>query len=97
GGFYGPFDSQAIFDERVPEGALAIEIFRADHTAFSRKLNRVVMMRDAPDHTAEDFVILSGTRVREMLSQGQPLPEEFARPEVANILMEYYQQEARAG
>lgn len=97
GSYYGPFDAQTIFTERVPRGALQISIFGADHTAYSRKLNRVVMMRDAPDHTPDDFVILSGTRVRDMLAAGQPLPEEFARPEVARILMDYYRSEARAG
>ena len=92
GSYYGPFDAQTVFDT-LPEGALEIEIFRADHTAYSRKLNRVVMMRDVPDHTPEDFVMLSGTRVREMLAAGDELPEEFARPEVAHILMEFYQSE----
>lgn len=96
GAYYGPFDAQAIFDEEVPPEALDIEIFKADHTAYSRKLNRVVMMRDVPDHAPEDFVMLSGTKVREMLGAGQPLPEEFARPEVARILMEYYQHEDAA-
>ena len=91
GSYYGPFDAQAIFREQVPEGALEIKIFEADHTAYSKKLNRVVMMRDVPDHTMEDFVLLSGTKVREMLGAGQSLPEEFARPEVARILMEHYQ------
>ena len=90
GSYYGPFDAQAIFREQVPEGALEIEIFEADHTAYSKKLNRVVMMRDVPDHGMEDFVLLSGTKVREMLAAGQSLPEEFARPEVARILMEHY-------
>ena len=94
GSYYGPFDAQTIFDEQVPAGALEIEIFKADHTAFSRKLGRVVMMRDAPDHAPEDFVILSGTKVREMLAAGEELPEEFARPEVAHILMRHYRQEA---
>jgi sulfate adenylyltransferase len=94
GSYYGPFDAQTIFDEQVPPGALEIEIFKADHTAFSRKLGKVVMMRDVPDHTPDDFVILSGTRVREMLARGEHLPEEFARPEVAEILMHYYQHEA---
>ena len=94
GGYYGPFDAQAIFREQVPEGALEIKIFEADHTAYSKKLNRVVMMRDVPNHKMEDFVLLSGTKVREMLASGQSLPEEFARPEVARILMEYYQQSA---
>ena len=49
------------------------------------------MMRDAPDHEPADFVLLSGTRVREMLAAGEALPPEFARPEVAEILMRYYQ------
>ncbi|HAZ61187.1 MAG TPA: sulfate adenylyltransferase [Gammaproteobacteria bacterium] len=91
GSYYGPFDAQTIFDEEVPPHALAIEIFRADHTAWSKRLGRVVMMRDAPDHSNEDFVLLSGTKVREMLARGEPLPIEFARPEVAEILMRHYQ------
>ena len=91
GDYYGDFDAQTIFDEEVPEGALEIEIFKADHTAYSKKLNKVVMMRDAPDHTKEDFVLLSGTKVREMLGQGIAPPPEFSRPEVAKILMDYYQ------
>jgi len=91
GSYYGPFDAQTIFDTEVPEGALRIQIFRADNTAWSKKLNRVVMMRDAPDHQPEDFINLSGTKVREMLAQGMDLPEEFSRPEVAHVLMKYYQ------
>lgn len=93
GSYYGPFDAQKIFDEEVPEDALLIKIFKADNTAYSKKLNKVVMMRDAPAHTPEDFVQLSGSKVRAMLSAGEPLPLEFARPEVAEILMQYYQQE----
>lgn len=91
GDYYGGFDAQTIFDERVPSGALEIEIYRADHTAYSKKLDRVVMMKDAPDHDKEDFILLSGTKVREMLGQGIAPPPEFSRPEVAQILMDYYQ------
>ena len=91
GDYYGAFDAQTIFDTEVPEGALQIEIFRADHTAWSKKLNKVVMMNEAPDHTKDDFVLLSGTRVREMLSEGIAPPKEFSRPEVARILIDYYQ------
>jgi sulfate adenylyltransferase len=90
GDYYGAFDAQTIFDEQVPVGALDIEIFKADHTAYSKKLNKVVMMREAPDHSKEDFVLLSGTKVREMLSEGIAPPPEFSRPEVAQILMDYY-------
>lgn len=91
GHYYGGFDAQTIFDERVPDGALEIDIYRADHTAYSKKLDRVVMMKDAPDHDKEDFILLSGTKVREMLGQGIAPPPEFSRPEVAKILMDYYQ------
>ena len=91
GDYYGGFDAQTIFDQRVPEGALEIDIYRADHTAYSKKLDRVVMMKDAPDHSKDDFILLSGTAVREMLGQGIAPPPEFSRPEVAKILMDYYQ------
>ena len=91
GDYYGGFDAQTIFDEEVPDDALELEIFKADHTAYSKKLNKVVMMRDVPDHTNEDFVLLSGTAVREMLGKGIAPPPEFSRPEVAKILSDYYQ------
>lgn len=91
GDYYGAFDAQTIFAEKVPKGALLIEIFMADNTAYSKKLNRVVMMREAEDHTPDDFINLSGTKVRQMLGQGIAPPPEFSRPEVAKILMEYYQ------
>lgn len=89
GDYYGAFDAQTVFDD-IPQDALAIDIFRADHAAWSKKLNAVVMMREAPDHTQEDFMLLSGTRVREMLAQGIAPPEQFSRPEVAEILIRYY-------
>ncbi len=92
GDYYEPFEAQEIFDQ-IPAGALKIELFKADHTAYSKKLDKVVMMSEAPDHTKEDFVLLSGTAVRKMLSEGKAPPIEFSRPEVAKILMAHYQQE----
>lgn len=91
GDYYGAFDAQTIFADKVPEGALEIEIFNADHTAFSKKLGRVVMMNEAEDHTKDDFILLSGTKVRQMLGESIAPPPEFSRPEVAQILMDYYQ------
>jgi sulfate adenylyltransferase len=90
GDYYGAFDAQEVFRKEVPAGALELQVFEADHTAYSKKLGKVIMMRDGKDHTKEDWVFLSGTKVRAMLSEGQDLPTEFSRPEVAAILKEYY-------
>lgn len=89
GDYYGPFEAQDIF-RKLPEGALRIAIFEADHTAYSKKLNKVVMMGEVQDHTKDDFVLLSGTAVRDMLGKGIAPPPEFSRPEIAQILMDYY-------
>ncbi len=91
GDYYEPFEAQEIFDQ-IPKGALKIELFKADHTAYSKKLDKIVMMREAPNHNKEDFVLLSGTAVRKMLSEGIAPPVEFSRPEVAEILMAHYRQ-----
>ena len=93
GDYYGAFDAQTIFDG-ITKDDLQIDIFRGDHTAYSKKLGEVVMMGSVTDHTKDDWVFLSGTKVREMLAAGEDLPTEFARPEVAKILMGYYQSEA---
>ncbi|MDG1818218.1 MAG: sulfate adenylyltransferase [Porticoccaceae bacterium] len=93
GDYYGAFDAQTIFADKVPAGSLDIEIFNADHTAYSKKLDRVVMMNEAEGHTKEDFILLSGTKVRQMLGDGIAPPPEFSRPEVAQILMDFYQLE----
>ncbi len=92
GEYYGAFAAQDIFAKSVPKGVLEIEIFCADHTAYSKKLGRVVMMNEVDDHQKDDFILLSGTAVREMLAKGQLPPPEFSRPEVAEILMGYYRQ-----
>ena len=93
GDYYGGFDAQTIFDD-ITKDDLLIDIFRGDHTAYSKKLGKVIMMGSVTDHTKDDWVFLSGTKVREMLAAGEDLPPEFARPEVAKILMDYYQSEA---
>ena len=91
GDYYDPFAAQTIFD-RIPEGSLDIEIFRGDHTVWCNECGAIVMMRDCP-HDKGSHLFLSGTQVRRMLAAGQPLPPQFARPEVAEILMRYYREE----
>ena len=93
GNYYGPFEAQQVFDE-IPADAIDIQIFAADHTAWSRKLGRVVMMNEVDDHGPDDFITLSGTKVREMLENGNPPPPEFSRPEVADLLIDHYRKSA---
>ncbi len=88
GDYYGPFDAQKIFDE-IPKDALETKNMNIDWTFWCNKCGGMASMRTCP-HGAEDRVLLSGTKVRKMLSEGEDLPATFSRPEVANVLKAYY-------
>ena len=90
GNFYGEFEAQEIFDEWHDVNELQIQIFKADHAAYSKKLEKVVMLNEVDNHKAIDFVTLSGTKLRELLANGQLPPAEVVRPEVAEILIDFY-------
>ena len=34
--------------------------------------------------------MLSGTLLRKLMSEGKPVPKEFSKPEVIEVLKEYY-------
>jgi sulfate adenylyltransferase len=88
GDYYGPFDAQKIFDE-IPKDALETKNMNIDWTFWCKKCGGMASQRTCP-HTKEDRILLSGTKVRAMLSEGQDLPVEFSRPEVAKVLQKYY-------
>jgi sulfate adenylyltransferase len=88
GNYYGPFDAQKIFEE-IDEGELYIKPLMIDWTFWCHKCDGMASMKTCP-HGKEDRVLISGTKLREMLSQGEMPPKEFSRPEVAAILLEYY-------
>ncbi|MBW2057915.1 MAG: sulfate adenylyltransferase [Deltaproteobacteria bacterium] len=90
GNFYGPFDAQRIFSE-IPEGSLRIKILPIDWTFYCYKCEGMASMKTCP-HSPEDRLLISGTRLREMLSRGERPPREFSRPEVVDILVSYYSQ-----
>jgi len=86
GSYYGTYDAQRIFDTLAPDD-LAIQTMRFEHTFYCRTCGNVASPRTCP-HGAEHHLVLSGTRVREMLRAGEYPPPEFTRPEVAEILIQ---------
>jgi sulfate adenylyltransferase len=88
GEFYGPFDSQKIFDE-IPAGALELKPLKIDWTFYCTRCDGMASGRTCP-HDARDRIAVSGTMLRKTLSEGGVVPEHFSRPEVLAILQEYY-------
>ncbi|MEJ2254660.1 MAG: sulfate adenylyltransferase [Nitrospirota bacterium] len=88
GDYYGPFDAHKIFDE-IPEDALETKPLKIDWTFYCKKCDGMASMKTCP-HGKEDRLILSGTKLRKMLSEGEDVPDHFSRPEVLEILREYY-------
>ncbi len=89
GDYYGPFDAQTIFDN-ISSDDLKIKPLKIDWTFWCHKCEGMASMKTCP-HGKKDRVIISGTRLREMLQNGEKPPKEFSRTEVINILLDYYQ------
>jgi len=88
GDYYGPFDAQSIFDE-IPSDALQIRPLKIDWTFWCDRCGGMASMRTCP-HSAEDRLLLSGTKLRKALSEDAKVPDNFSRPEVLKILRGYY-------
>ena len=89
GTYYGSYDAQKLID-RFSFAELGITPFKFEHTFFCATCGNMASSRTCP-HDKSHHVILSGTKVREMLSAGELPPPEFTRPELARILVEAYQ------
>ena len=88
GSYYGPFDAHAIFDH-VPPGALETEALKIDISFWCYKCGGMASAKTCP-HDDADRLQVSGTQLRNSLSKGEDVPAEFSRPEVLEILKDYY-------
>ncbi|MDK2124183.1 sulfate adenylyltransferase [Parachitinimonas caeni] len=88
GSYYGPFDAQHIFDE-IPANALEIKPLKIDWTFYCSECDGMASARTCP-HDEKYRLLLSGTKLRKLLSEGGEVPPQFSRPEVLQILREYY-------
>lgn len=89
GDYYGPFDAHHIFDE-IADDALITQPLKIDWTFWCDKCGTMASMRTCP-HEAEDRVLVSGTKLRKLLSEGGDVPDNFSRPEVLEVLRRYYE------
>ena len=94
GSYYGPYDAQRAFDE-IPPGSLHIAPLKIDWTFWCRRCSGMASARSCP-HGQEDRLLLSGTRLREALRDGDAIPAEFSRPEVLQVLQHYYREKIAA-
>jgi sulfate adenylyltransferase len=88
GSFYGPFDAHRIFDQ-IPAGALETRPLRMDVTFWCYRCGGMASARTCP-HGDADRLQVSGTQLRKWLAEGSPVPAEFSRPEVLEVLRAYY-------
>lgn len=87
GNYYGPFDAHNIFDE-IDDG-LVTKPLKIDWTFWCNKCAGMSSMKTCP-HSHEDRLLLSGSKLRHLLSENLDVPDNFSRPEVLEILRKYY-------
>ncbi len=100
GDYYGPFDAQKIFNE-IPKGSVLLQPLCMDWTFYCYECGSMASMKTCP-HSSKAVIdeqgnykggarlLLSGTLLRKLMSEGKPVPAEFSKPEVIAVLKQYY-------
>ncbi len=88
GSYYGPFDAHHIFDD-LDAGSLEIKPLKMDITFYCDFCRGVATNRTCP-HGDEHRLTISGTRLRAMFANHEPISPDFSRPEVLEVLQAHY-------
>jgi sulfate adenylyltransferase len=88
GDYYGAFDAQTIFDH-VGKDDLITQPLKIGWTFWCNACNAMASDKTCP-HEASEHVKVSGTKLRKALSEDEEVPDNFSRPEVLQILRDYY-------
>ena len=100
GDYYGPFDAHKIFNQ-IPEGSLKLQPLCMDWTFYCYDCGTMASMKTCPhdskavidddgQYQGGSRLLLSGTMLRKLMSEGKPVPKEFSKPEVISVLKNYY-------
>jgi sulfate adenylyltransferase len=88
GNYYGPLDAHKIFDQ-IPADSLKIRALKIDVTFYCYACEGMATGRTCP-HEESSRLAISGTRLREMFANREPIPNQYSRPEVVQVLQQYY-------
>lgn len=91
--FFGPFDAHELINSVNNE--LDIQIIKSQFIVYVKNLDKYLPMDEVPENS--EIMHISGTKQRELLNKGEPIPEWFTFPDIVDELKDAYKSKKRQG